>query len=301
VTQSLFRGAAHAVDDTRADLATLIGADFSALSITPQSADEAPGAVRDQLARFAPYDAGRGIDLRPYAVTDLGDASARRRSWGDAFEAIRSHALVAWDREVFVLAVGGDHSVTWPLVSAAASRAGRIGLVQLDAHHDVRPLTGGPSNGTPVRGIVEEGLAAGPDIVQIGIHPFANHPDLGAYCTAQGITTIGLDEWRAEGSAAIAQRALDRLQDCDLVYLTVDIDVLDRGHAPGTVGALPGGIDPASLLELVSVLCEAPVVQAMDVVEFDPARDCSDITARAVAGVMMTGLASVAARMMEAR
>ena len=293
--QPLFRGAAHALDDTRVELATLIGADFSALSITPQDAQSAPKAVRAALARFAPYDATRDIDLRPYVVIDLGDAGARHRNWEGACDAIRVHATTAWERGQFMVGLGGDHSVTWPLVSAVAD-GNRVGLIQLDAHHDVRPLDSGPSNGTPIRGLIEEGVLHPHDIVQIGIHPFANHPSLGGYCRERGIHTLSVEEVRARGAQAVAQAALEHLASCDFIYLTVDIDVLDRSFAPGTVGAMPGGLTPEVLLAVVEHICMNPRVRAMDVVEFDPDRDVAECTARSVAGVVMSALASVAIR-----
>lgn len=284
--------------DGRELLACLLGADFSALSITPSRADEAPGAVRAAMSRFAPWDAERGIDLAPRYVADLGDAGAARLAWPEARPAIEALAARAWSHGAPVIGLGGDHSVTWPLLAAAAAAApqARIGVVQLDVHHDVRDPSAGVTNGTPIRGLVEEGVIAAGDVVQIGIHPFGNRRALTEWCDEHGVHRISLAELAGYGPTRAAGEALQLLAECDLVYLTVDIDVLDRAFAPGTGAALPGGVTPGVLGELVRVVCADPRVAAVDVVEFDPTRDVAAVTAYNAALVVLQALTAFAAR-----
>lgn len=293
---SLFVPVARLVDDGRTPLAVLFGADFSALSITPSRADSGPAVVRAALPRFASYDADLSFDLGERCVVDLGDAGASHCAWADAFAAIAATAGSAYVRQRFAIALGGDHSVTWPLAATFRDHCTRLGIVQLDVHHDVRPLDAGPSNGTPIRGLVEEGYVYGEDIVQVGIHPFANRHELGEYCDLVGIVRHSLAKVATEGVVSVVARALAQLAPCDAIYLTVDIDVLDRAFAPGTVAALPGGIAPATLATLVAAFCADARVRAMDVVEFDPSRDVQGITAHNVAYMVMTALSAVARR-----
>lgn len=291
-------------DDPRPVLAELVGADYSGRALTPQRSDLAPNVVRAALPRFAPWDARHGTDVGgAWRVRDHGDAGARTAAtWDAAFEAIRVHAERAHADGRFVVGLGGDHSVSWPLVVAArdalrARRPGaRIGIVQLDVHHDVRSLEHGPSNGTPVRGLVESGVVDPADIVQLGIHPFANRRALTQYCDEVGIRRVSLDDIARDGAAAAARAALDALAHVDALYLTVDIDVLDRSFAPGTGAALPGGLDPRTLVQLVEAICDDPRTMAMDVVEFDPERDVASCTAYNVAHVVVAALASLARR-----
>jgi formiminoglutamase len=297
--------ARDAVADPRRILAELIGADYSGRAITPQRSDEAPDVVRRALARFAPYDSRTGQDLGgKWCIADHANAGAIRSStWEDAFERIRTLADAAHATSRFVVALGGDHSVSWPLVESAAvvtrrqhGPSGRLGVLQLDVHHDVRPLDDGPSNGTPFRGLLESETIHPDDLVQVGIHPFANRRELAEYCDEQRIRRFSLDEVRELGPRETGLSAIRALSGCDAIWLTVDIDVLDRAHAPGTAAALPGGLDPATLCGIVEAACSDPRVIGLDVVEFDPRRDVADVTAYAVANVVMSALSVIARR-----
>lgn len=278
--------------DERTPFAALYGADFSALSITPSHGHLAPQTVRLALARFAPWDAQQRVDLLEHgAVVDLGDAQAARMTWDDAFAAIKSRAGAA-ALQPFSVGLGGDHSVSWPIVAGIAEQRGRVGVVQLDVHHDVRPLDDGPSNGTPIRGLIESGVIAATDVVQVGIHPFANRRPLTEYCDAHGIRRYTLDDIAEHGPAAVIRSALADLDGVDAIHLTVDIDVLDRAFAPGTVAALPGGLTPQALVAAVRAAVADERTTSMDVVEFDPSRDVSDCTAYNVALTVMSALAA---------
>lgn len=297
--------AARLAADPRPPIAELVGADYSARAITSQRSDGAPNVVRRALGRFAPWDSRTHTDIgATWCVADHGDAGAvRAHTWEEAFATIGAHADRAFAGDRFVVALGGDHSVSWPLVAAAARRTrrrygagGRLGVIQLDIHHDVRSLEDGPSNGTPFRGLLEDGTVLPDDLVQVGIHPFANRRELTEYCDAQRIRRFPLEEVAELGPQETARAALRALSGVDEVYLSVDIDVLDRAFAPGTVAALPGGLDPATLVAIVETLCSDARVVAVDVVEFDPGRDVSDVTAYAAANVVVAGLAALARR-----
>lgn len=286
-------------DDPRTVLAELLGADYSGSAITPQRSDTAPDVVRRAMARFAPWDSRNGTDLvEGWCVADHANAGAiRAATWDDAVSRIGALADRAFSTGRFVVSLGGDHSVSWPLVEAAArATPGRLGVVQLDVHHDVRPLDRGPSNGTPFRGLLEGGTIIADDLVQVGIHPFANRRILTEYCDEQRIRRFALEEVAELGAEETARSALRALSGTDAVYLSVDIDVLDRAFAPGTAAALPGGLDPRTLVRIVEVVCADPRVVALDVVEFDPERDVASVTAYAAANVVIAALAAVARR-----
>ncbi|MCW2926875.1 MAG: formimidoylglutamase [Thermoleophilia bacterium] len=294
-----------AATDGRRVLADLLGADYSARAITPQRSDQAPSVVRRALERFSPYDSRSKLDMaRSWCVADHLDAGAiRAATWDQAVASIGGLADRAHAADRFVIGLGGDHSVSWPLVEAALRAArrrhgasARMGVIQLDVHHDVRPLDDGPSNGTPFRGLLETGVIRPDDLVQVGIHPFANRPHLAAYCDELMIRRFSLDEVAQLGPEETARAAIRACAGTDEIYLSVDIDVLDRAFAPGTAAALPGGLDPRTLVTIVETVCADPRVTGMDVVEFDPQRDTADVTAYAVAHVVMAALAALARR-----
>lgn len=300
-----FVPAAQAATDPRSILAELLGADYSGRAITPQRSDGAPDVVRRALARFAPFDSRRNLDLAAsWCIADHANAGAiRAQTWDDAVARIAALADRAFGTGRFVVGLGGDHSVSWPLIDAAAravrrqhGAAGRLGVLQLDVHHDVRPLDDGPSNGTPFRGLLESGTIRADDLVQVGIHPFANRAPLAAYCDEQRIRRFAVAEVAELGADETARAAIRALSGCHAIYVSCDIDVLDRAFAPGTAAALPGGMDPRTLTTIVEVACADPRVMALDVVEFDPERDVADVTAYAAANVVMAALAAVARR-----
>lgn len=307
---SFYLPAAEAQQDPRAVLAELIGADYSARALSVQRSDTAPDVVRAALERFKPNDARSSIDIEGlYCVADRGNAGAiRSATWEEAFASIGEHAEAAYadayPAERFVVTLGGDHSISWPVIDAAArvvrrtrGPSARIGVLQLDVHHDVRSMEHGPSNGTPFRGLLENGVISPDDLVQIGIHPFGNARELTQYCDEQGIRRFLLDEVEELGAEGTVRAALRELTDVDAIYLSVDIDVLDRSHAPGTAAALPGGLDPRTLVQIVELACADPRVIGMDVVEFDPERDVASLTAYAAANAIIAALAAVARRL----
>ncbi|MCW2959923.1 MAG: hutG [Thermoleophilia bacterium] len=298
--------AADVEADGRPILAELLGADYSARAITAQRSDTAPDVVRQALARIAPWDARSQLDLARWCIADHGNAGAiGAPTWEEAVRLIRRRADEAFASERFVIALGGDHSVTWPLAESAAAAArvrhgqeARLGIIQLDIHHDVRPLDHGPSNGTPFRGLLETGVVRGDDLVQVGIHPFANRRHLTEYCDEQRIRRFDLDEVAQLGPEATATAALSALSGVHAIHLSIDIDVLDRASAPGTAAALPGGLDPRTLQGIIEGVCADPRVASIDVVEFDPERDVADTTALNVALAIVAAVASLARRTM---
>jgi formiminoglutamase len=197
-----------------------------------------------------------------------------------------------------VLQLGGDNSITRPGVHGAAFPGGldRVGLLTLDAHHDLRPLDGGLTNGNPVRALLEDGLP-GRNVVQIGIQPLANPAASAGVASRAGITVITAEEARARGAGEVAEEALENLATrVDAIYVDLDVDVLDRAFAPACPGARPGGLTPADVQVAARMVGAHPKVRAMDVVEVDPERDVGDITVMAAASFVLAFASGLAAR-----
>ena len=167
-------------DEIRAEqasaVAVIFGVAYSALAITPSDAYLAPEVIRHALTRFAPYDARNELDLTDHRVVDVGDALVHDFPWQHAADAMHQHAATALGHGLFTIGLGGDHSVSWPLVTAFARQHGRVGIIQLDAHHDVRPYDEGVTNGCPIRGLVDDGTIDGRDVVQVPARPSKGFP-----------------------------------------------------------------------------------------------------------------------------
>ncbi len=255
----------------------VIGVPLSRTSISPSGADETPRAVRAALRRFATFHAGLDVDLEVLQVVDHGDLAVASLTGEEALRAVDVGLAGPFEEELLVL-LGGDNAVTRPALRSLLPDLPRAGLLTLDAHHDVRGFHAGPTNGTPVRGLVEDGLP-GHHVVQVGIGDLTNSREYRRWCDLQGITVISAARARSEGVGVVVRRELDRLaQTCDALYVDLDVDVVDSAFVPGCPGARPGGLSPSELLEAAVEAGRHASVRAVDVVEVDATRDPSGVT-----------------------
>lgn len=274
----------------------VVGVPSSKASLSPSRADLAPLEVRDRLHRFSTFHGETGVDFSAVAVRDMGNwAVSETDPVPLVGEVMRlAGALPEAPLHLFL---GGDNAITRPLVAARSEKLSRVGLITFDAHHDVRALANGPSNGTPVRGLIEDHGLPGANVVQIGIHSFSNSAPYRAYCDENGITTVTADQVERIGMRTAVDVALNQLgSTCDTIYVDVDIDVLDSVFAPGCPGARPGGLTVRQLSEGVARCAAHPIVDAMDFVEVDPTLDHGGRTIDVMAHLVLTAVAGYASR-----
>lgn len=265
----------------------LIGVPLSRSSISPSSAHLTPAAVRAAFARFPTWHAGLDVDLPD--IADLGDLDVADLAGTEAVETTRA-LLQALPSHDLLLLVGGDNLVTWPAVLALP---GRVGVLTLDAHHDVRGFHDGPTNGTPIRGLVEAGV--GP-VTQIGVGDLTNSRAHRQWCDEHGIRVVPLDACRGRVGDVVREE-LDRLAaSCDVLHVDLDVDVVDRAFVPGCPGARPGGLLPHELIEAAVEAGRHPQVGAVDVVEVDAAADVNGVTVQLAAMCLLASAAGHAAR-----
>jgi formimidoylglutamase len=274
----------------------VVGVPSSKASLSPSRADLTPLAVRDRLSRFSTFHGEWGVDFGGVPVRDEGNWPVSELDMHQMPGVVEGMA-VALPRVPLTLFLGGDNAITRPLVRAMSPDRSRVGLVTFDAHHDVRTLALGPTNGTPVRGLIEEDGLPGANIAQIGIHSFSNSAEYRAYCDQSGIEVITVADVERLGIDAAVDGVLSRLAgSCDTVYVDVDIDVLDRSQAPGCPGARPGGLGVRVLAEGIRRCAMSPLVQAMDFVEVDAEADRDSATLDAMAHVVLAAVAGYAGR-----
>ncbi|MGA9173343.1 MAG: arginase family protein [Thermoactinomyces sp.] len=157
--------------------------------------------------------------------------------------------------------------------------------------------SGGPSNGTPIRGLIESGTIRGENIVQIGIHSFTNAAVYRRYVDEQGITFFTMLDVRTRGLTEILKQAISMLKEkVDLIYVTVDIDVLDLSFLPGSPGPSPGGMFSWELFEAVHQLGKEPQVKALDLVCLDPFRDVAWVSVKTAMHTILSFLSGVCLR-----
>lgn len=267
----------------------LFGVPFDGAVLGRRGAREGPDAIRAQLAKLKPWSFGHGEVAR--AISDWGDVRLPGSDdvWG-AHEATRAAARAVLDAGAFPVALGGDHSLTFPLVQAHGKR---VGVINLDAHLDVRDFSEQPNSGTSFGRLLSEGVCSGENLVEVGLRDFANSPRYVEKARKAGATLVSADEWLAE-PAAVIDRAIEvASRGVDGVYLSVDVDVLDQAHAPGVSAPTPGGVGSAALNAAVRRIAErAPLVGA-DFVEVAPRLDRDAMTARAAAYAVAQLLAAL--------
>jgi formiminoglutamase len=275
----------------------VVGVPLSLSSISPSSAHLTPAAVRAALHLFPTWHAGLDVELPPAA--DHGDLDVAHLAGTAAVAAVTEAVRGLPQHELLVL-LGGDNLVTWPAALGLSDDLSRVGLLTLDAHHDVRGFHAGPTNGTPVRGLVEAGLR-GEHVVQVGIAELTNARAHRAWCDEHGVRVVPVDACRGR-TGAVVRAELDRLaRSCDWVYVDLDVDVVDRASVPGCPGARPGGLPPHELLATALEAGRHPAVRALDVVEVDAAADVGEVTVQLAAMCLLSAAAGLAGRQRGAR
>jgi agmatinase len=243
--------------------------------------------VRQGSRLLRPYHpALEALPFELAQVVDAGDIACTPFSPEEAVAQIEQAADALLRHGGRLVAIGGDHTIALPLLRATARRHGALALVHFDAHLDTWDTYFGQrfTHGTPFRRAWEEGLLLRDRSVHVGLRgPLYSGTDL-TDDTSMGFTQITTDDVAEHGVAAVVRRMLAAVGDAP-TYVSVDIDVLDPAHAPGTGTPEAGGLTSRELLALVRGLRPATVVGG-DVVEVSPAYDHAEVTAIAAAHVL---------------
>lgn len=265
------------------------GIPFDAAVTNRPGARFGPQAIRRAAAIFDndpqyPFDRDLFADL---AVVDYGDCLLDNGNHQKTPATIEREAKKLLQSGAFLVSLGGDHFVTWPLLKAHAERHGPLALVQFDAHQDTWFDDGKRiDHGSFVARAVRDGVIDPGRSIQIGIRSHAPED-----CGIRIMYGHEIDEMRAADIAyQIAERTAGRK-----AYITFDIDCLDPAFAPGTGTPVAGGPSSAKMLSVLRQLGQLDIVGA-DIVEVSPPYDHADITAIAGATVAQHYLGLVAER-----
>jgi agmatinase len=286
--------------------AAVVGAPFD------DAVSHRPGArFGPRAIRVATYHSGSPnslqLDIKPFEwldVVDAGDAPIVPANLERGHEVIRRKVLEVARCGAVPIVLGGDHSITFPSASAVAEAVGprRLGIVHFDAHADTANSTWGVlrSHGTPMRRLIESGAVEGRNFVQVGLRGYWPPPETLEWMRHNGLRTHFMTEIEERGAeAVIADAIAEALDGPEVVYLSVDIDVLDPGMAPGTGTPEPGGMLTRELLRAIRQVVGSVELVGMDVVEVAPAYDVAEITAAAAHRCVMEALSALAARRRE--
>jgi formiminoglutamase len=270
----------------QADIA-LLGFPVHKSSLTPNSCHLAPKAIRGALARYSTYSASTDVDLRELKITDLGDVTGADSNNGKKVIAKKVNGLL--DQYGLLIALGGDNSITYTVASGLFGDLSRVGLITLDAHHDLRD---GNSNGSLVWRLIQAGLP-GKNIVQIGISDFANSKEYSNRAKEAGIFVITRAQLRDKSIANAMKQAFAHLgRNVDHIYVDLDVDVCDRSVAPACPAATPGGISADELRQAAFLAGGNYKVRAVDITEVDPKQDSKDERTVRLAALLVLEIAA---------
>jgi agmatinase len=267
-----------------ADVA-IVGAPFDDMVSHRPGARFGPRAIREAQSSHGDHSLQLGVDpFEVLTVVDAGDANVVPALWqrGHAMVYRKVHEVAGTGAIPIVL--GGDHSITWPAASAIAEvrRPGRIGIVHFDAHADTGNDWYGQlaGHGQPMRRLIESGAVAGRNFVQVGLRGYWPDRETFTWMRGQGMRWHLMTEIEERGAEAVVEEAIaEALDGPDAIYLSVDIDVVDPGMAPGTGTPEPGGMLGRELLRAVRQVVGRVDLAAMDIVEVSPPYDWAECTA----------------------
>ncbi len=281
---------------SKADVAVL-GVPFdSGVSYRP-GARFGPSHIRESSRLLRPYNPALRVPVfASQQVADAGDLAVNPFSIDEAISAIERGARALLERAPFVLTLGGDHTVALPMLRAVRAVHGPVAVVHFDAHLDTWDTYFGAAytHGTPFRRASEEGLLDRTACLHIGTRgPLYTDADL-SQDSELGFQVVSAPEIDDLGVAGMAERIAARVGDRP-VYVSIDIDVLDPAHAPGTGTPEAGGMTSRELLGTLRSLARLNLVGA-DIVEVAPAYDHAQITGIAAAHVGYELLSALAAK-----
>jgi agmatinase len=283
----------------------ILGAPFDWGTTNRPGARFGPKAIReadylDPNGRRPHLDTG--IDpLEVLGVVDIGDVHVVPGYMEESIDRIRSVVSAVARSGAVPIVLGGDHTIAFPDAGGVADvhGHGEIALIHFDAHADTGESHYGMlhGHGTPMRRLIESGAVPGHRFVQIGLRGYWPDPAVVEWMQAEGMRSFVMGEIVDRGLDAVVDDAVEHAADGAAgVFVSVDVDVVDPGAAPGTGTPEPGGITPRELLDTVRRLGrDLPVVGA-DVVEVAPAYDSADITALLANRVVLELLNGMAQR-----
>lgn len=283
----------------------IVGAPFDGGTSHRPGTRFGPHAIRQ--ACYLPHDGSRpslalrvdGLhDLRVFDAGDVemysGDVVAAIGALEDAVHAVATAGAIP-------VVLGGDHTIALPDATGVARTLGfgRVSMVHFDAHADTGHVEFGSlyGHGQPMRRLIESGAVRGDRFLQIGLRGYWPEPPTLDWMAEQRMRSYEMTEIVARGlDECLSEAFAIAVDDCDGVFLSVDVDVVDPGMAPGTGTPEPGGLTARQLLDAVRRCAyELPIV-GVDVVEVSPPYDHAEITAYLGNRVVLEALSAVARR-----
>ena len=290
--------------------AVIVGAPFDGGTSHRAGCRFGPQAIR--TTDYLPHDGARphlalGVDpLSELGVVDLGDVEMPSGETELSLQRLEEVVTAVAAAGVVPVVLGGDHTIALPDVTGVARRYGfgRVSVIHFDAHADTGDSQFGLlyGHGTPMRRLIESGACRGDRFLQIGLRGYWPEPETLTWMAEQGMRSFEMTEVVNRGLTEVLDEAFAiATDDCDAVFLSVDVDVVDPGSAPGTGTPEPGGLSSRQLLDAVRRIGMELPLAGIDVVEVSPPYDTAEITAYLANRVVLEALSGMAWRGRAAR
>jgi agmatinase len=293
------------LDEVRPDVA-IVGAPWDDGVTYRPGARFGPRSVRTASYQSAEWHLELEVaPLDVLRVIDYGDAMCLPGMAEVSHTAIRTRVGEVAERHIVPMVIGGDHSITWPSATAVAAAypPGSVGIVHFDAHADTGDNQWGNlySHGSPMRRLIESGVIPGRNFVQVGLRGYWPPKNVFDWMGEQGMRWHLMGELRDRGVVPVIEDAIaEALDGPTHIYLSVDIDVLDPGFAPGTGTPEPGGMQPVDLLSAIRQIALRTDVVAMDVVEVSPPYDWAEMTSQNAHRCLLEAISALAVKRRDA-
>ena len=282
-----------------------LGAPFDSGTSHRPGARFGPQAIR--TTDYLPHDGSRphlalGVDpLTELRVADAGDVLMPPGSMGESLSALEAAVTTVAAAGALPVILGGDHTITFPDATGVARQVGwgRLSLLHFDAHADTAETQFGSlyGHGTPMRRLIESGAVRGDRFLQLGLRGYWPEPPTLAWMASVEMRSFEMTEIVSRGLPACLDEAFAiAVDECDGVFLSVDVDVVDPGMAPGTGTPEPGGLTSRQLLDAVRRIAMELPLAGIDVVEVAPPYDHAEVTAYLANRVVLEALSGIAWR-----
>jgi len=271
------------LDAIKPDIA-VVGAPWDDSTTNRPGARFGPRALRANAYDPGTYHLDLGIEIFDHlSVVDYGDAVTRHGLWEESRQAIYERVKDVTSRGITPVILGGDHSVTYPAVTAVCEQHGfgEVAMIHFDAHADTAYDIEGnlASHGAMMRRIIESGAIPGDRFLQLGLRGYWPGEEDQKWMRENNLKHYMMQEFWERGSMPVLDDVIAHAKSvAPKVYISIDIDVLDPGFAPATGTPEPGGFAPIDLLRIVRRLSLELDVVGFDVMEIAPAYDHADVT-----------------------
>jgi agmatinase len=284
----------------------IVGAPFDGGTSHRPGARFGPSAIRttDYLGRDGSRPSlALGVDaLADLRVVDAGDVTMLPGEIEPALARLEQAVTTIAAAGAVPVILGGDHTIALPDVTGVARRHGfgRVSVIHFDAHADTGDTQFGSliGHGTPMRRLIESGAARGDRFLQLGLRGYWPPPDVVEWMHERGMRSYEMSEIVRRGLTECLDEAFAvATDDCDAVFLSVDVDVVDPGMAPGTGTPEPGGLTSRELLDAVRRIALELPLAGVDVVELSPPYDGpGEVTAYLANRIVLEALSGMARR-----